>query len=88
MEYLVSTNLNIPNKPTFVISNRKELIDLTLRTDKIGDLVTNWHVSYEICLSVHRYIVCQVGDLKVTRVTYCNPNRTNWEFHRENIRAA
>jgi hypothetical protein len=52
MEYLVSTNLSILNKgnePTFVLSNRK-VIDLTLGTDKIGDLVTNWHVSDEISL--------------------------------------
>jgi hypothetical protein len=51
MEYLVSTNLSIlnkGNKPTFIISNRKEVIDLTLGTDKIGDLVTNWHVSDDI----------------------------------------
>jgi hypothetical protein len=56
MECLVSTNLNIlnkGNKPTFVISNRKEVTDLTLGTDKIGDLVTNWHVSDEISLSDH-----------------------------------
>ena len=80
MEYLVSTNLNILNKgnvPTFVISNTMEVIDLTLGTDKIGDLVTNWHVSYEISLSVHRYIVFQVGDLEITRLTYRNPKRTN-----------
>jgi hypothetical protein len=68
MEYLVSTDHNIlnkDNKPTFVISNRK-VIDLTLGTDKIGDLVTNWHVSDEISLSDHRFIVFQVGDLEVT----------------------
>jgi hypothetical protein len=62
MEYLVSTNLSILNKgnePAFVISNRKEVIDLTLETDKIGDLVTNWHVSDEISLSDHRYLVFQ-----------------------------
>jgi hypothetical protein len=44
MEYLVSRNLNILNKgnePTFVSSNRKEVIHLTLGTDKTGDLVTN-----------------------------------------------
>jgi hypothetical protein len=53
MEYLVSTNLSILNKgnePTFEISNKEEVIDLTLGTDKIGDLVTNWHVSDEISL--------------------------------------
>ena len=37
MEYLVSTNFNIlnrGNKPTFVIINRKDVIDMTLGTDK------------------------------------------------------
>lgn len=56
MEHWVSTNLNILIKePASVISNRKEITDLTLRTDKAGDLVTNWHVSDEISLSDHRY---------------------------------
>jgi ABC-type lipopolysaccharide export system ATPase subunit len=79
MEYLVSTYLSILNKgskPTFVISNRKEVIDLTLGTDKIGNLVTNWHVSDEISLSDHRYIVFQVGDLEVTRLTNRNTKGT------------
>jgi len=42
MEYLVSSNvsiLNQGNKPTFVISNRKEVIGLTLWTNWIGNLV-------------------------------------------------
>jgi hypothetical protein len=37
LEYLVSANLNIlnkGNKPTFVVSNRQEVIDLTLGTEK------------------------------------------------------
>jgi hypothetical protein len=37
MEYLIRTKLNIPNtgdKPAFVISNRKEVVDLTLGTDR------------------------------------------------------
>jgi hypothetical protein len=39
LEYLVSANLNILNKgnePTFVVSNRQEVIDLTLGTDKVS----------------------------------------------------
>jgi hypothetical protein len=66
MEYLVSRNLNIFNKgnePTFVISNRKEIIHLTLGSDKIVDFVTNWHVSDEISLSDNRYKVFQLCDL-------------------------
>jgi hypothetical protein len=53
MGYLVSININMLNKgkkPTFVISYRKRIIDLALGTDKIGDLVNNWHVFDEISL--------------------------------------
>jgi hypothetical protein len=59
MEYLVSSNLDIlnqGNEHTFVIRNRKEVIDLTLGTNRIGNLVSNWHVSDEPSLSDHRYI--------------------------------
>jgi hypothetical protein len=90
MEYLLNTKLNILNrgkKPTFVISNRKEVTDWTLGTDKIGDIVSNWHVSYEISLSDHRYIPFHVGDLDFTRVTYCDPKRTNWESYHEDLQA-
>ena len=81
---MVSTYLNILNKgnePTFVITNRKEVTDLTLRTDKKGDPVINWHVPDEISLSDHRYLTFQVGDLEVTRLTYCNSKTANWESY-------
>jgi hypothetical protein len=48
MEYLLSLNLNIlnhNNEPTFMVCNRKEVTDLTLGTNKIVNLVSNWHVS-------------------------------------------
>jgi len=79
---LSSTYLNILNKgnePTFVIRNSKELIDLALCTDKMGELVTNWNVSDEISLSDHKYRIFQVYDLEVSRHAYCNPKRMNWE---------
>jgi hypothetical protein len=56
-EYLVSSNLDILNRgkePTFVITNRKEVIDLTLGTNHIGNLVRDWHVSDESFVSDHR----------------------------------
>ncbi|PNF42332.1 hypothetical protein B7P43_G04928 [Cryptotermes secundus] len=56
MEFLVSSNLNIlnhGNEPTFVVCNRKEVIDLTLGTNNIGNLVSNWHVSDEPSVSDH-----------------------------------
>jgi hypothetical protein len=41
MEYLGVENSVFlrGNKPTFAICNRKKLIDLTVETDKMGDLV-------------------------------------------------
>jgi hypothetical protein len=42
-------------------------------------LVTNWYGSHEISLSDHRYTLFKVGDLAVTRLTYCNMKRNNWE---------
>jgi hypothetical protein len=37
-------------------------------------------------LSDHRYIVFQVGNLEVTRLTYRNPKRTNWESYQEDLK--
>jgi hypothetical protein len=56
MEFLVSSNLNIlkcGNEPTSVIRNRKEVIVLTLGTNKIADLVSNWHVSVFVRPQIH-----------------------------------
>jgi uncharacterized protein affecting Mg2+/Co2+ transport len=42
--YLVSSNLNILNKgnePTFLISNRQEITDLTPRTNEVGNPVND-----------------------------------------------
>jgi hypothetical protein len=44
MEYLVSKQLNVltnGNMSNFEIINRKGVTDLTLETDKTGDLVSN-----------------------------------------------
>jgi hypothetical protein len=48
MEQLVITNhiiINKGNVPTFLSTNRKEVKDFTLGTDKIQELVPNWQVS-------------------------------------------
>ncbi|PNF15011.1 hypothetical protein B7P43_G17795 [Cryptotermes secundus] len=80
MELLVSSNLNIlnhGNEPTFVVCNRKEVIDLTLGTNKIENLVSNWHVSDEPYLSDHRYICFKIRNITVDQITFRNPKRTN-----------
>jgi hypothetical protein len=89
MEYLVSSNLNIlnqGNKPTSVIRNRKEVIDLPPGTNRIGNLVSNWHVSDEPSLSDHRYVCFQIGNTDITRFTFRDPKRTNWEPYKDNLK--
>jgi hypothetical protein len=47
MEYMLSTKLNILNKgnePTFLNIRRRSVIDLTLGTTLVGNLVSDWHV--------------------------------------------
>jgi hypothetical protein len=89
LEFLVSSNLNIlnhGNEPTFVVCNRKEVIDLTLGTNKIRNLVSNWHVSVEQSLSDHRYISFQIGNITSEQAAFRNPRRTNWESYKDDLR--
>jgi hypothetical protein len=89
IEYLVSSNLyilNRVNEPTFVVSNRKEVIDLTPGTNEIANLVSNWHVSDETSLSDHRYICFELGNISINQVTYRNPRRTNWESYKDDLK--
>jgi hypothetical protein len=59
MEYMVSTKLDILNKgnePTFLNIRRRQVIDVTLGTMLVGNLVSDWHVSSEESFSDHRYM--------------------------------
>jgi hypothetical protein len=89
MDFLVSSNLNIlnhGNESTFVVCNRKEVIDLTLGTNKIVNMVNNWHISHESSLSDHRYIYFQIGNISIYQVTFRNHTTTNWEPYKENLK--
>jgi hypothetical protein len=61
-------------------------MDMTLGTDRLGDLVSNWHVSDEVTLSGYGYIVLQVAGLEMISLTYRNPKRTNWESYWEDLK--
>jgi hypothetical protein len=89
MEYLVGSNLNILNRgnePTFVVRNRKEVIDLTLGTNNIEERVTNWHVSDDPSLSDHRYICFQIGNITKNYLTYRNPKKTKLESYKDYLK--
>ena len=49
-------------------------------------LLSNWHVSDETSLLDNRYILLQVGDLEIFKVTHHNSKRINWESYRENLK--
>ena len=58
MEYLLSTKLSILNKGnehTLLNVKRSQVIDLTLGTKLVGNLVSDWHVSSDDSLSDHIY---------------------------------
>ena len=78
--YIMANGLDIinrGNKPTFVTSNRQEVIDITIATLYIGNLMKDWHVTEEVSCSGHSYIRFTVMGIDHTVVTFCNPRRTN-----------
>jgi hypothetical protein len=58
---------------------------LTLGTNKIVNLVRNWHVSDELSLADHRYISFEIG-ITIHQVTFRNPRRINWESYKGKLK--
>lgn len=88
LEFLVSTEMEILNKgnsPTFVTRNRTEVLDITLASRNIANMVKEWHVSPEETLSDHReiafYLDCEIPPTPNFR----NPRNTNWEVFRNSL---
>jgi hypothetical protein len=90
MEYMVSTKLNILNKgnePVFLNVKRRQVIDLTLGTTLVGNLVSDWHVFSEESLSDHRYICFKIESQVFETVIYRNPMKTVWAGCRQDLSA-
>ena len=83
--YIMANGLDIinrRNKPTFVTSNRREVIDITIATVYVGNCIKDWHVTEEVSCSDHRYIRFTVTGIDGA-VDFCrNPRRTDWESFR------
>ncbi|XP_046142824.1 uncharacterized protein LOC123988083 [Osmia bicornis bicornis] len=90
LEYLATTGLeilNIGSSPTFVTSRRQDVIDLTLGSAKVTQVIKHWKVRDESTLSDHRLITFE---LKVDREggtgeAYRNPKVTNWALYKEGL---
>lgn len=86
MEYLSSTNLhilNIGNRPTFVRSDREEVLDITLCSTRMAHELTNWHVPDEGSLSDHRYIFFDHDNVSLKVTSFRNPRSTDWGLFNE-----
>lgn len=83
-DYLISTSLNICNigcEPTFIVSNRQEVLDITLASDTISDLVVDWVVSDEHSFSDHRYITFRLKDNLPNPEPFRDIRKTNWSMY-------
>jgi len=69
--------MNRGNKPTFITSNRQEVVDIMIATVYAGNFIKDWHVTEEVSCSDHRYIRFTVTGTNRSVEVYCNPRRTN-----------
>ncbi|XP_063631287.1 uncharacterized protein LOC134802581 [Cydia splendana] len=86
VEYLVTTNLNILNvgaEPTFVNKRCSTIIDLTLASEEVSELVMGWHVSQEASCSDHRWIRFNLLASSDTPTTRRNPRKTDRATYRK-----
>jgi hypothetical protein len=79
--------MNRGNRPTFVTTNRQEVIDITIATFYAGNLIKDWHVTEEVSCSDHRYIRFTVRGIDHSVKIYRNPRRTDWESFRTELSA-
>ena len=88
IEYMESTKLNILNKgnePTFLKVRRRQVIDLTLGTTLVVNLVSDWHLSSEESFSDHIYICFKKESQVLETVIYRNPKVTDWAAYRQDL---
>jgi hypothetical protein len=88
LEFLNTTNLEILNRgkePTFCNISRQEVIDITLGSYGLLEIITGWQFSWEPSLSDHRHILFTLrGSIPASLIR--NPRGTNWGSFREDLR--
>jgi hypothetical protein len=86
--YIMANGLDIMNRgnrPTFVTTNRQEVIDITIAPLYADNLIKDWHVTEEVTCSDHRFIQFTVRGIDHSVKIYRNPRRTNWESFRTDL---
>lgn len=76
---------NRGNEPTFVTSNRREVIDMALSSPNLSTQVKNWQVSSELSASDHKWIRFKLLADKVEAKVYRDPRKTDWNQFLESL---
>jgi len=79
---------NRGNEPTYVFANgiREEVLDITICSKGLGDLVKNWKVWKIDSFSDHRYISFRLTLKAECRQPSRNPKRTKWEDFKKEVK--
>ena len=89
LDFVVSQNLQILNRgnePTFVSScGREEVLDITLISPGLSELITDWEVSDDVSLSDHRHIRFRLKSKRLERQFLRNPRSTDWSLFSETL---
>lgn len=88
LEFILSSDLMINNigcKPTFVIKNRSEVLDLTLSSPELFSAITDWKVTDQILTSDHRCIRFNLDLDTQPPLLFRNPAATNWNTFTNNV---
>lgn len=86
LNYLSQVDLHPINKghrPTFVVANRKEVLDITLVSSQLLNKIVSWKVDDEESSSDHRYIKTVINLGTTAPIKYRNKRKTNWELYTE-----
>ena len=87
LSFLGGTELEILNRghePTFVVPQRREVLDITLCSSALAPEISDWHVSSEASLSDHRHICFSLHSDRPAAVYARNRRSTDWPtFERE-----
>jgi len=79
--------LNTGNSPTFVVSNRQEVIDISLASNDLAQEIINLKVTDEESLSDHRHIHFSIQSDRPQIPAWRNPRTTRWDSYKEDLRS-
>lgn len=88
LELIATTDLEILNKgreATFVTKARREVLDITLASNRILDYCREWRVTSDITLSDHRMVTLKIDTKTPPSPLKRNPRNTDWKIFRDKL---